>query len=267
MNGAIRQIKFLLAFHINDSAILCRLRDIATYCSKFAIFYTPPVVTATAGDPVGILRRCLILIKLKWSGYMWWRNYGNTLSHHTDALYWRILSVRPSVKLVNFSQTYARKQKWVLYSEHKYLAFRLLGMPGIRDCVNSDVQHFDRPALNLAKRAACMSWQHQLGTIRHPTTCDMTALTAMNALLFVNPLKGRGNYIATSNNMKLVHSLHRPLMLGCYIWYSDEGTGRGPSPPRPLIAVPNVTAHPSTASVPTSFYSMCQYNCLYPLKD
>ena len=32
--------------------------------------------------------------------------------------------------------------------------------------------------------------------------------------------------------------------------YSEEGTGRGRSPPRPLLAVPNVTAHPSTASVP-----------------
>ena len=39
--------------------------------------------------------------------------------------------------------------------------------------------------------------------------------------------------------MKLVHW---PLM-----W---EGTGRGLRPPRPLLAVPNVTAHPSTASVP-----------------
>ena len=37
--------------------------------------------------------------------------------------------------------------------------------------------------------------------------------------------------------------------MGCYIWYSEEGTGRGPSPPRPLLAVPNVTVHPSTASV------------------
>jgi len=27
-------------------------------------------------------------------------------------------------------------------------------------------------------------------------------------------------------------------------------TGRGTSPPEPLLAVPNVTAHPSTASVP-----------------
>ena len=43
----------------------------------------------------------------------------------------------------------------------------------------------------------------------------------------------------------------------CYIWYSEEGTGRGPSPPRPLLAVPNVTAHPSTASVPII---VLQYN-------
>jgi len=38
--------------------------------------------------------------------------------------------------------------------------------------------------------------------------------------------------------------------VGCYVWYNNEGTKRGPSPPRPLIAVSNVTAHPSTASVP-----------------
>ena len=44
--------------------------------------------------------------------------------------------------------------------------------------------------------------------------------------------------------------------VGCYIWYSEEGTGRGPSPLRPLLTVPNITAHPSTASVPTSYYSM-----------
>jgi len=38
--------------------------------------------------------------------------------------------------------------------------------------------------------------------------------------------------------------------VGCYIWYSEERTGRGRSPLRPLLAVPNVTVHPSTASVP-----------------
>ena len=33
-------------------------------------------------------------------------------------------------------------------------------------------------------------------------------------------------------------------LVGCYIWYSVEG-----SPPRPLLAIPKETAHPSTASV------------------
>ena len=38
--------------------------------------------------------------------------------------------------------------------------------------------------------------------------------------------------------------------MGYYIWYSEEGPRRGRSPPMPFLAVPNVTAHPSTASVP-----------------
>jgi len=52
----------------------------------------------------------------------------------------------------------------------------------------------------------------------------------------------------------------------CYVWYSEDGTGRGPSSPRPLLAVPNVTAHPSTASVSTSYYSIWHYHCLWILK-
>ena len=40
------------------------------------------------------------------------------------------------------------------------------------------------------------------------------------------------------------------LWVGCYIWYSEEGVGRAAAPPSPLLAVPNITAHPSTASVP-----------------
>ena len=40
--------------------------------------------------------------------------------------------------------------------------------------------------------------------------------------------------------------------VGYYILYNDEGTGRGRRPPRSLIAVRNVTAHLSTASVPIS---------------
>jgi len=44
--------------------------------------------------------------------------------------------------------------------------------------------------------------------------------------------------------------------VGCYIWYSEEGPGWAAAPPSPLLTVPNVTAHPSTASVSTSYYSM-----------
>ena len=35
-----------------------------------------------------------------------------------------------------------------------------------------------------------------------------------------------------------------------YIWYSEEGFGWAAASPSPLLAVPNVTAHPSMASVP-----------------
>ena len=55
----------------------------------------------------------------------------------------------------------------------------------------------------------------------------------------VNPLEYRGNYSATSNNMKLVHW---PLMGGLLHLLQRGG------PPR-YFAVPNVTAHTSTASV------------------
>jgi len=37
--------------------------------------------------------------------------------------------------------------------------------------------------------------------------------------------------------------------VGCYIWYSEEGSGWAAVSPSPLLSVANVTAHPSTASV------------------
>ena len=80
----------------------------------------------------------------------------------------------------------------------------------------------------------------------------------------INPLKCRGNYIATSNNMKLVHW---PLMGGLshLVQRGGDLAGRGPSPPMPLLAVPNITAHPSTASVPITIllYNgplLCSFN-------
>jgi len=42
------------------------------------------------------------------------------------------------------------------------------------------------------------------------------------------------------------------------IWYSEEGPGRAAAPPSPLVAVPNVTAHPSTASVYQLYIVRCR---------
>jgi len=36
--------------------------------------------------------------------------------------------------------------------------------------------------------------------------------------------------------------------MGCYIWYSEERPGQAVALPSPLLAVPNVTAHPSKAT-------------------
>jgi len=47
----------------------------------------------------------------------------------------------------------------------------------------------------------------------------------------------------------------------------EEGPGRVTAPSTPLLAVQNVTTHPSTASAPTSYYSMWDYNYLCTLKD
>ena len=53
----------------------------------------------------------------------------------------------------------------------------------------------------------------------------------------------------------------------CYIGYSEEGPERAAAPPSPLLAVPNVTVHPLTASVLTSYHSTWHSNCLCTLKS
>ena len=57
--------------------------------------------------------------------------------------------------------------------------------------------------------------------------------------------------------------------MGCYIWYSEEVTGRGRSLPMPLLAVPNVTAHPSTVRVLITvllYIVHCPAVLMFPLK-
>jgi len=39
-------------------------------------------------------------------------------------------------------------------------------------------------------------------------------------------------------------------------WYIEKGTGRAETPPSPLLVVPDVTAHPSTAIVPTAVHDI-----------
>ena len=77
-----------------------------------------------------------------------------------------------------------------------------------------------------------------MSNVCHLLDMSLTAsLTLISSNNNINPLESRGNYSATSNNIKLVRW---PLMVGCYIWYSEdaeEGTGLGRSPPRPLLAV------------------------------
>jgi len=49
---------------------------------------------------------------------------------------------------------------------------------------------------------------------------------------------------------RYTNTIQWPLMGGLLHLVSEEGPGRASAPPCPLLAVPNVTAHPSTASVP-----------------
>ena len=60
----------------------------------------------------------------------------------------------------------------------------------------------------------------------------------------INPLEYIGSYSASSNDTKLVHW---PLMDGLLHLLQREGAAARPGP---LLAVPNVTAHPTTESVP-----------------
>jgi len=56
------------------------------------------------------------------------------------------------------------------------------------------------------------------------------------------------------------------LMGGLLHLVQRGGAWAGWALPSPLLAVPNVTAHLSTASVPTLYYLMWHYNCLWTLK-
>ena len=58
--------------------------------------------------------------------------------------------------------------------------------------------------------------------------------------MYLNHLAFRGNYSATSNNMKLV-PVHWPLMGGPLHFVQRKGAWAGCGPAQSLLAVPNVT--------------------------
>ena len=75
------------------------------------------------------------------------------------------------------------------------------------------------------------------------------------------------SHIKTAERRTAIQWLvHWPLMGGLLHSVQRGGAWAGWGSPSPLLAVPNVTAHPLTASVPTSYYLTWHYNCLWTLK-
>ena len=81
-NGTIWEIayKFIFAFHSNYGDVLYHLWDIPTYWYKIAKFLYPTCLAPLHGWPRRNFVKCLMLVKLEWFGYVWWKNYDNMLS-------------------------------------------------------------------------------------------------------------------------------------------------------------------------------------------
>jgi len=86
------------------------------------------------------------------------------------------------------------------------------------------------------------------GTAKQTSLFDISGLRNVKGQFDsqLNPLDSKGNNSATSNNTKLVHL---PMMGGLLHLVQRGGAWGDAAPPSPLLAVPNLTAHPSTASV------------------
>ena len=90
-----------------------------------------------------------------------------------------------------------------------------------------------------------------LTTLHYPVQCFTPCCMNHKVTNRLNPLWAHQNRRATDHYTAVRWLVHWPLVGGYYIWYSKEGPGPAVAPPSPLIAVPNVTVHPSTVSVPT----------------
>jgi len=121
-------------------------------------------------------------------------------------------------------RTYAMHSNSIVRQQ---LSFCLQLLVSFHNVVNTDLQWF-----TTASALHCIVVRRML--IRG-------SIDEFNFIQLVNPLECKGNYSATSNNLK---SIHWPLIGG--LLYLVQWGGED----CPLLAVPNVTAHTSTLSVP-----------------
>jgi len=154
-----------------------------------------------------------------------------------------------SFQFVTFSKSYARKQQWMFF-----FWTQCINMLGMYSCVCFSLVLFKHCFAVVISVEATWFWFLYL-------TFSL-AFKVRHLTLYAHS--------KTAQKLTIIQQYRDwytgRWWVGCYSWYSEEGTGRGPSLPRPLLAVPNVTAQPSTASVPTSYYLMWHYNCLWTLE-
>jgi len=85
--------------------------------------------------------------------------------------------------------------------------------------VNVKVQYHNFLRIKKFNVRCLKTWVQSLHNRTRTLPCTTTTF---------NPLEFRGNYSATSNNNIWNWRIGR-WWVGCYIWYSEEGTGRGRS--------------------------------------
>ena len=179
---------------------------------------------------------------INWWWWWWWTKQDqssitveNTGSHRVTV---HVSSITANIEIFTFTFTKTNSEiPWVHQAvQNRWMQQRAVGSR----CRQSALQH---------------DWVAGSSLTLH--SCTSTWSPCRTSLLSIS---------AVWTQHKLLHCYWSQYMhidtgcwwVGCYIWYSIEGTGQGLSLslPRPLLSVPNVAAHPSTTNVLTSYYSM-----------
>ena len=131
----------------------------------------------------------------------------------------------------------------------------------------SEVQQI-LPRARLQGAATWRIWPHDARAIArlYMTTAFSVSRDITNYTRVIDPLTAA---LKPHSNGPLYTAIrwlvHWPLMGVLLHLVQRRGAWAGCGPAQSLLAVPNVTAHPSTASIPTSYHSMHHYY-LCPLK-